>query len=301
MNIRDFEYMLAIVQEKNFGRAAALCNVSQSTLSIQIKKLEEYLGVQIFERTNKQVTLTKVGDKIYEMAKKIIETKNSIKQIAKNHKDPMSGDISIGAFPTLAPYIFPLSIANIKKSLPQINLQLVEEKTAILLEMLESGKLDCALIAAPLQQTGIKSVNLFYEPFYLAVPVKNRLAKNKYIKNKELAKEEMLLLDEGHCLHSQASQICSLIGGRESDKFRATSMETLRQMVAIGNSVTLMPELSIRENDKEINYIPMQSKDFGRTIVLAWRKSSNRDALFKKLASIIAKSFASSQALKNKA
>lgn len=280
MNLRDLQYLAVIAEEKNFGRAALRCNVSQSTLSIQIKKLEEYLGVQLFERDNKHVMLTAAGEKIHARAQSILQQSDEIRQIAKETRDPLAGDISLGAFPTLAPYLFPLCLGAIKKTLPKIKLHLIEEKTGVLLDMLAQGKLDCALIAAPVTQQGIRSIPLFHEPFYVALPASHPLAGKKSISDDMLATLDLLLLDEGHCLRSQALEICRSIGTGEAGKFRATSLETLRQMVAMGDAVTLMPKLAIRPQDKGIKYVPLAHASFGRTITLCYRETTARQPLF---------------------
>lgn len=280
MNLRDLQYLTVIAEEMNFGRAAARCNVSQSTLSIQIKKLEDTLGVQLFERTNKHVMLTEVGEKICARAKHILQQSDEIRQFARESRDPLAGDLTLGAFPTLAPYLFPKCLDAIKHALPKIRLRLIEEKTSALLEMLGQGKIDCALIAAPVAQRDITSVPLFREPFFIAAPAGHAVAKKKSISNDELSRLDLLLLDEGHCLRTQALEICHSIGKGEASKFRATSLETLRQMVALGEAVTLMPRLAVHPDDTKISYIPLQDPSFGRTITLCCRTTSARQPLF---------------------
>ncbi len=287
MNLRDLQYIVTVADTGNFGKAAEICNVSQSTLSIQIKKLEEYLGVQLFERSNKKVMLTAIGKDICERTRHILHQAEEIRQLAKSERDPFCGELTLGAFPTLAPYLFPLCSGSIKKNFPKLLMKLVEEKTASLLELLESGRLDCALIAGPVERQGIKSVELFHERFFLAVPKNNPLSKKKKITDEELAGIQLLLLDEGHCLRSQALEICHSIGSGESIKFRATSLETLRQMVAMGDAITLIPELAVRHDNPNICYIPLQNKSFGRKICLCWRETSAKEALFQKLAEVI--------------
>jgi LysR family hydrogen peroxide-inducible transcriptional activator len=283
MNLRDFEYVAAVADERNFGRAAARCHVSQSTLSIQIKKMEDYLGVQLFERTNRSVMPTAAGEAIISRARHILRQAEEIRQVARELRDPLAGEVTLGAFPTLAPYLFPLRLGAVRKALPKIRLRLVEEKTAVLLDMLEAGKLDCALIAAPVAQQGIESVPLFHEPFYVAVPARHALADKKSITDAELAQLDLLLLDEGHCLRAQALEICRSIGKGEAGRFRATSLETLRQMVALGDAVTLMPALAVRPGEGKVKYIPLKNASFGREIMLCFRSASARRPLFEAL------------------
>lgn len=292
MNLRDFQYVTVLAAERNFGRAAALCHVSQSTLSIQVRKLEEYLGVQLFERTNKHVMLTAVGEKIVARARQALQQAEDIKRIAKESRDPLAGDVSLGAFPTLAPYLLPLCVGALKKALPCLRLQLVEEKTARLLAMLAEGQLDCALIAAPVTQPEIQNIALFHEPFYVALPAQHSLAGRKSLSDGDLATLDLLLLDEGHCLRAQALEICQRIGKGEASRFRATSLETLRQMVAMGDAVTLMPQFAIQPADRKIRYVPLRNPAFGRTILLCYRATSARQPLFEALAAHIKKSAA---------
>ncbi len=290
MNLRDLEYVTAIADEGHFGRAAARCHVSQSTLSIQIRKLEENLGTQLFERSRKQVMPTAAGDRIIARARLMLREADEIRQIAKDASDPLAGEVALGAFPTLAPYLFPRCLHAMRKQLPKIRLQLVEEKTDRLLDLLDNGRIDCALIAAPVERRGLKSIDLFHEPFTIALSAQHPFAKKKVITDAELAKLPMLLLDEGHCLRAQALDICHAIGIGESSRFRGTSLETLRQMVELGDAVTLMPKLAVRKDTPAVRYIPLQNPAFGRTIALCWREASARGDLFMKLAEAIRKS-----------
>ncbi|MBY0407861.1 MAG: LysR family transcriptional regulator [Rickettsiales bacterium] len=288
MNLRDLQYLTAVAEHLHFGKAAELCHVSQPTLSMQLKKLEEYLGVQLFERSNKHVMLTPIGHTIVSRAKTLLAEAAAIRQIAQNARDPLSGDVHFGIFPTLAPYFLPGFVPKVKAKLPHINLLLTEEKTPALLHMLEEGKLDCALLALPIRSESLKSVELFSEPFYLAVPASHVLAARKTIRASDLAKYELLLLEEGHCLRDQALEVCHAIGIGESNSFRATSLETLRQMVAAGSAITLMPKLAIREGDTLVRYIPFESPAPSRSIGLVWRATSARGPLFDALVPLLA-------------
>ncbi len=286
MNLRDLHYLCMLADEGHFGRAAEACNVSQSTLSIQLKKLEEFLGVQLIERGGKTVLPTAVGADIIQRARGILQEADAIRQLARDARDPLAGELTLGAFPTLAPYLFPLCLRLIRQTLPAISLRLVEEKTHALLNLLADGKLDCALIAAPVEAEGLVSRPLFHEPFLLAVPTAHPMAKKKTVSHAELATLELLLLDDGHCLRRQALDVCQAIGSGESRRFRATSLETLRQMVALGDAVTLIPALAAIP-DEQLRYIPLQDKAIGRTITLSWRATSARTKLFEKLAEIV--------------
>ncbi len=241
--------------------------------------------MQIFERLNKNFLITKAGKEILKKAELILRESEEIKNIAKNFKDPFSGDFRIGAFPTLASYYFPKIVGTISKNFPDLKIFLVEEKTEILLQKLKNGDLDAAFIAMPLNENDLEGVKIFSEEFLLALPNNHILAKKKKVSNKELKGVEMMLLEEGHCLRNQALEACSMLGSFEKQDFRATSLETLRQMVANGLGITLMPEIAIKKDDKII-YVEIENA-IKRTIGLYWRKGSQRAKLIHKIIEII--------------
>lgn len=275
MNLRDLQYLVAVADEGHFGKAAQHCHVSQPTLSMQLKKMEEYLGVQLFERTNKQVMITPVGEKIAERARQILCDTQGIRDIAKTAQDPYAGEFRLGAFPTLAPYFLPQVVPVIARKLPKLKLLLVEEKTEQLLYKLKIGSLDAALIALPVEDESLDSISLLEDPFLVAVSINHALSGRKHINPSDLKKEQLLLLEEGHCLRNQALEVCGMIGASEHQDFRATSLETLRQMVAAGVGITLIPQLAMRKNDG-ITYIPFSKAAISRSIGLVWRKTSVR-------------------------
>ncbi len=287
MNLRDLQYLVSVADHLHFGKAAEACNVSQPTLSMQLKKLEETLGVQLFERTNKSVLLTAIGVDITVRAKRILEESQQLRAAAKAAVNPLSGELRLGIFPTLAPYLLPTLMPMLKKHFPLLNVLLVEEKTAELISQIQEGKMDCALLAMPVDKEAFSTSMLFVEPFVLAVPATHTLAKRASVSLDDLHGESMLLLEEGHCLREQALEVCSTIGVGESNSFRATSLETLRHMVASGNAVTLMPKLSVRSDDALVRYIPFKKPTPSRTIGLFWRKTSPRAALFTQISQMI--------------
>lgn len=280
MNLRDLQYLVAVADNLHFGKAAEACHVSQPTLSMQLKKLEDEIGTQLFERTNKKIMPTALGSNIVQSARRILQEVDHIKRIAQNAGDPVKGDLQLGVFPTLAPYLLPKLVPKIKKHFPGLNLLLTEDKTANLLEQLNKGQLDCALLAMPIDNDGLESLPLFREDFFLAVPANHPLAKKKIIEPATLENMNLLLLDEGHCLRDQALQVCRSIGAGEAQNFRATSLETLRQMVAASNAITLMPQLAITPHDPLVRYIPFKTPAPSRTIGIYWRKTSSRKELF---------------------
>jgi LysR family hydrogen peroxide-inducible transcriptional activator len=279
MNLRDLHYLVAVTDHLHFGKAAKVCNISQPTLSMQLKKLEKEIGAPLFERTNKKIMPTELGRDIATRARRILQEVDDIKQSANRYGDPMAGDLRLGVFPTLAPYLLPSFVPKLKSSLPKINLLLTEDKTANLLIQLEKGQLDCALLAMPVTDDNLQSALLFQEDFFLAVPKRHALAQYKNITPDSLQKLPLLLLDEGHCLRDQALQVCQSHGSTENQNFRATSLETLRHMVASSGAITLMPELALRD-DRNIRYIPFAAPAPSRRIGLFWRKSDARQKLY---------------------
>jgi LysR family hydrogen peroxide-inducible transcriptional activator len=285
MNLRDMRYLVAVADLRHFGKAAEQCHVSQPTLSGQIKKLEEQLGVMLFERTNRRVMLTETGAEIVTAARRMLREAVTIEDIANNAHDPLSGRFRLGAFPTLSTYIFPQIAPKIKANLPNLRLMLIEDKTAQLLEKLKNGELDAAFIALPIDDDALDTAELFDDAFFLAVPPEHALANCKAVSQSVLSHYRLLLLDEGHCLRDQALEVCQLHGSAEEQDFRATGLETLRQMVKIGAGITFMPEIAIYKGESGIIYIPFKDPAPRRTIGLVWRKTTARraaiDALIK--------------------
>lgn len=283
MNIRDLKYLLALAELEHFGQAANQCCVSQPTLSGQIKKLEEELGVKLFERTNRRVMLTEPGQRIAACARHILREVGAIQDIATSSHDPLAGKFRLGAFPTLSAYIFPSLVPKVRAAMPSLRLILIEEKTASLLEKLRHGEIDAALLALPVREDFLACRKLFDDPFYLAVPPGHVLANHKTVNQKILSKHRLLLLEEGHCLRDQALEICRLHTMAEEQDFRATGMETLRQMVKAGTGITLMPRIAIQKDEPGIKYIPFASPAPTRTIGLVWRKTTARQQVIDKL------------------
>lgn len=277
MNFRDLKYFLAIAELEHFGKAAEHCNVSQPTLSGQIKKLEESLGVLLFERTNRRVKLTEAGNQIAMSAKRIISEMNVLQEMANSFKDPISGKFRLGAFPTVSTYIFPKIVPKINKIMPKLRLILIEEKTTSLIEKLRNGDIDAALLALPIQDDFFMSHKLFDDEFFLAVPTNHALSKYDRIDQKILQHYPLLLLEEGHCLRDQALELCQLHNIAEEQDFKATGIETLRQMVKAGTGITLMPNIAVQKNEKGIHYVAFKAPVPSRTIGLVWRKTTTRE------------------------
>lgn len=246
MNLRDLEYLVALEELRHFGRAAAACQVSQPTLSTQLKKLEAELGAELVERGPRSVLLTPTGSLIAERARSILSQARDIRTIAERSRHPREGTLRLGVFPTLAPYLLPHVIPHLRARLPDLHLQLVEERSHELLDRLHRGRLDAAILALPVQDDGLVVEPLFQEDFLLAAPAGHLLAATDTpLALGDLAGEQLLLLEDGHCLRDQALAVCQLAGTGERSGFQATSLETLRHMVAAGDGVTLLPELSV--------------------------------------------------------
>lgn len=284
MNLRDLKYIIEVAREKNFAKAAQKVFVSQPAMSMQIKKLEETLGVNIFERDKQNFLITPIGAEIIKKAEIILRETEDMKLIAKNSKDPLAGNIKIGAFPTIASYYLPNFTKNIHKKFPQLKIFLVEEKTDELLEKLLNGDLDLCIFAMPVDNNNLSGEKIFSEKFLLATPKNHPLSKKTKIQLKELKNQQLMLLNEGHCMRNQALEICSSVKAFENNDFRATSLETLRQMVANGNGITLIPEIAVKNDDK-INYIKIFNAPF-RTIGIYYRKSSIKKSLIKEIIKI---------------
>ena len=287
MNLRALQYFVTLAELKHFSRAAEACFVSQPTLSTQIRKLEEELGVSLVERAPRKIMLTPIGEDIAHRARHILRDIEHIKSAARSSRDPSTSIIRLGIFPTLAPYLLPHVIPELRRRYPELGLQLAEEKTEDILRMLDQGQLDAGLLALPLENHGLEMQVLFEEPFVMAMPSEHPLSDKKHIGLRDLEGQELLLLEEGHCLRQHALSVCELSGAHERVDFHATSMETLRQMVAANAGVTLMPVLSIKPPipaTPNIALRPFTPPAPSRTIALVWRSSSPLGPFLEELA-----------------
>ncbi len=285
MNIRDLQYIIAVAESRHFGRAAERCFVSQPTLSGQIKKLEDELGVAIFERTNRSVEITPVGESILVHARQVMEQVDAIQQTALASRDPLSGPLRIGAIPTISPYLMPLILSPIKKQHPQMKLVLSEEITDMLIARLLNHEIDAALLATPVDEQGIASLPLFDEPFWIAYPRKHRFYDKERITLRDLNNENLLLLSEGHCLAQQAMDVCHIRDRQQGEMadLRAASLETLIQLVRAGSGVTLVPALAMQGSwatGSGVVAQPLNIANAYRRVSLVYRQSFPRlDAL----------------------
>lgn len=293
MNIRDLKYIIAVAETRHFGKAAERCFVSQPTLSGQIKKLEDSLGVAIFERTNRSVEITPVGEAIVQHARQIMEQVDVIEQLAQAQQDPLAGPLRVGAIPTLSPYLMPLILLPLKKQLPQMQLVLSEELTDTLLERLCKHEIDAALLATPVEEPDLEVMPLFDEPFWIAYPRKHDFYTRERITLKDLDRENLLLLAEGHCLAKQAMDVCHLKDRSEKGTMadlRAASLETLIQLVRAGFGVTLVPALAMRGSwttGSGVVAQPLNLPDASRRVSLVFRHSFPRRVALEAFADLI--------------
>lgn len=293
MNLRDLTYIIAVAETRHFGKAAERCFVSQPTLSGQIKKLEEELGVSIFERTQRSVEITPVGEAILEHARQIMEQVEVMEQLAQAQQDPLAGPLRIGAIPTLSPYLMPLILLPLKQQHPQMKLVLSEELTDTLLARLRNHEIDAALLATPVEEQDLVALPLFDEPFWLAYPRQHPFYAKEKITRRDLDSVNLLLLAEGHCLAQQAMDVCHLkereAQGEMAD-LRASSLETLLQLVGAGFGCTLIPALAMRGSwttDSGVVAQPLELRDAYRRVSLVFRHSYPRQQALKAFAGII--------------
>ncbi len=298
MTLTELKYIVAVARERHFGKAAEACHVSQPTLSVAVKKLEEELELKLFERNANEVTVTPLGDEVVRQAQAVLEQAASIKEIAKRGKDPLAGALRLGLIYTIAPYLLPELVKNVIVRTPQMPLMLQENFTVKLLEMLRTGEIDCAILAEPFPDTGLAMAPLYDEPFVAAVPSNHPLAGQATVSAEQLKSETMLLLGTGHCFRDHVLEVCPEFARFSSNaqgirkSFEGSSLETIKHMVASGMGVTLVPRLGVpsgaldprpkrrREPDNYIRYLPIRDEAGGeaptRRVVLTWRRSFTR-------------------------
>ena len=287
MNLRDLGYFIALADHLHFGKAAAASFVSQPTLSTQIRKLEEELGVALVERAPRNVMLTPAGREVAARARRVIADVEQMREAARRSQDPEAGKVTLGLFPTLGPYLLPHVVPAIRARFPQLELLLVEEKSDVLLERLQQGRLDAALLALPVGDDQLHVEFLFEEPFVLAVPETHPLAGHDALSMSDLSGERLLLLADGHCMRDQALDVCHLSGAGEKGEFQATSLETLRQMVAANVGVTLLPTLAVKPpvaRSDSIGLVPFRDPPPSRRIAMVWRRSTAMGSFLRELA-----------------
>jgi LysR family hydrogen peroxide-inducible transcriptional activator len=290
ISLRSLGYLVTLAEERHFGRAAERCFVSQPTLSAQIKKLEEQLGGQLLERTQRRVMVTGLGREVVERARRILQGVDEIVALTESRQDPLAGELRVGLIPTVAPYLLPRVAGLLKQRLPRLRLMLLELQTEELLRQLSAGSLDLAILARPFADQGLESEDLYREDFFVALPGDHPLTKKQSISVADLDNQTVLLLAEGHCLRDQALEVCGRVSVKEPQDFRATSLETVRQMVAAGIGTTLLPALAIDEAglpEASLAVRPFTDPRPNRVITAAWRATSAREATMRNVGQVI--------------
>ena len=283
MTLQELRYLVALADKGHFVRAAEACHVGQPTLSTQLKKLEEYLGVTLFERNKHHLQATPIGEQIIEQARIALSVVAQIKELARRGLDPMNGPLRLGVIPTLGPYLIPHLLPGIRKRFPDLHLFLREDLTSHLLERLRQGRLDALLLALPVRGDDVQTLPLFHESFVVALPSDHRLAPQRQVTQEDLTRENVLLLEEGHCMRDQALAICGAQSSDQREELKATSIETLRQMVAAGVGCTLLPRLASLPGTGSLPGDTVLIRPFvqpmpTRTIGLAWRRNFPRES-----------------------
>jgi LysR family hydrogen peroxide-inducible transcriptional activator len=294
MTLTELKYIVAVARERHFGMAAQACYVSQPTLSVAVKKLEEELDVKLFERSANEVTVTHLGEEIVRQAQSVLEQAAAIKEMAKRGKDPLAGPLTLGIIYTIGPYLLPDLVRQMISHTPQMPLMLQENFTVKLLEMLRTGEIDCAILAEPFPDAGLAIAPLYDEPFLAVVPAHHPLAAQTQVSTEQLKQETMLLLGSGHCFRDHVLEVCPEFARFSSNaegirrSFEGSSLETIKHMVAAGMGVTLVPRLSVpkealalkprrkRDEDPYVKYLPFEGDPPKRRVVLAWRRSFTR-------------------------
>ena len=279
IKLKDLRYLVAVADTRHFGRAAERCFVSQPTLSAQLKKLEQSLGVQLIERQPNNVALTDPGEQIVARARRILEACEEVTTLARSHRDPLAGVLRVALLPTIGPYLLPHIARPLQRALPRLQLHLHEYQTIPMLKRLKAGELDVGILALPVDLDGLEARELYSEPFKVLIPDRHALAQRSRVTMGDLEGQSLLLLEEGHCLRDQALALCSRAGLGERQDFSATSLETLRQMVATGAGITLLPQLATEGaygNARGTRVLPFAKPVPSRRVGAVWRKTSAR-------------------------
>lgn len=294
MNFRDLEYLIAVHDLRNFSKAAERCFVSQPTLSGQLKKMEQELGVVLMERSTRQVIFTQLGEQIVQKAREINLTVEQIKLLAKQSDDPLVGDFHLGLIPTVGPFLLPLIMPVLTENLPNMNFYLHELQTEQLIGKLLEGRLDAGILAKLDWDYPVSEFPLYDEKMKLAVQSNDPIAKQcEKVDRDILENRSVLMLEDGHCLRDQALGICFSAGAKEDQRFQATSMDTLLHMIATGAGITLVPELACNQTSDDVSFLPFNTPSPSREIVLLSRKNNVRQDAIEKIVTSISSTVAS--------
>ncbi len=291
VNIRDLKYVVAVAEHGHFGRAADACAVGQPTLSAQLRKLEDELGVTLFERTKRSVRSTPVGEEIIAHARSLLATVTLIEETARASLDPISGPLRLGMIPTIGPYLTPFLMPSLRHGMPNVEFNLSEDMTEILERQLLDGEIDAAILATDVEDRRLVEIELFDEPFWVALPRDHALAEQDELALADIAAEELLLLEEGHCLSDQVVSFCvNAFRTNPNISTQHTSLMTILALVGADAGVTLVPAMSLRGSwvtDSGIVLRKEKSGKVGRAVRVAFRSSFPRRPLLEKLADIV--------------
>lgn len=289
--LRQLRFLVAVVEHCHFGKAAEACLVGQSTLSAGVQELEDLLGVVLLERTRRSVVPTPVGLEIASRARALLRDAEGLVDAATAARDPMSGPLQLGLIPTICPFLVPRAMPALHGDFPDLRIYLREEQTATLLSRLAAGQIDAAVLALPVPMENVESLDLFRDPFWVVCPPDHRLGELPVVWPSDVALEDLLLLEDGHCLRDQALAACALEGAQRNIAFQGTSLQTLVQMVAAGLGVTLLPEIAINAGilrGLDLRAVPLGGEASWRRVALVWRRTSARKATFRAIATTLA-------------
>jgi LysR family hydrogen peroxide-inducible transcriptional activator len=288
--LRQLRHLVALAEHGHFGRAAEASHVTQSTLSASLKELEQILGAQLVDRTRRRVTVTPLGQAVVAKAQKLLQEAEDLVETARANQAPLSGPLQLGVIPTIGPFLLPRALPALRRRYPGLKLYLTEDLTERLLEQLQAGKLDVALIALPYETPGFEHASIGEDGFSVALPESSALAKLSKIDPERIDREPLLLLRDGHCLREHALAACRLSGRGHVDPFQATSLYTLVQMVENGLGVTLLPRIALDAGILKGTHLvtrPVAGKSQARELALVWRRGSARRAEFELMAGML--------------
>ena len=282
ITLKQLRYLSALTTHRHFGRAAEACSVTQPALSMQIRDLERQLGVQLVERRPGDVVLTDIGAEVADRGQQILAEARDLVDFARHRSSVLTGRLVLGVIPTLAPYVLPRMLSTIQRSYPDLQIELRETQTRVLLDELARGHLDAVMLALPLVDPDIEAMELFQDPFLLAVPSTDTRSNTTHVSPRDTENDRLILLEEGHCLRDQALAFCSNARGAGTIGLGATSLATVMQMVANGYGVTLVPQIAVdvEVRDERVKLLRFAPPQPGRTVGLAWRRTSPRKVDF---------------------
>jgi LysR family hydrogen peroxide-inducible transcriptional activator len=292
-SLQQLRFLCALAEQGHFGRAAESCAVTQSTLSGGIKEIEARLGITLFERSHRHVMLTPLGKEIATRAQRLLVDAEELVGLARNAQEPLSGPLRFGVIPTVGPYVLPSLLSHLGTALPKLKLYVREAPTAVLLDQLAAGYLDIVSVAVPYDLGNVETMEIAEDPIVVAMPRNHPLGRHKVVSPDDLAREQLLLIEDGHCLRSHSLQACRIVDPVRNEVFQATTLRTLVQMVAAELGITLMPQIAVDSElaaTRNVVIRPLSPDKPFRTLVLAWRPTSSRGAEFRMFGNIIRES-----------